>query len=152
MRPASASIDAPRWVGSILDNRVTALLARLALTLPYWWSGIDKATHPHAALAEVAGLLDTTQPLPMYVLLLIVQLGGSLLVIFNRWAWLGAGALGVFTLIVTILVHAFWNLDGPARFAEMNTFMEHIALVAGFVFVAMTACHSPKNPIKNPIR
>jgi uncharacterized membrane protein YphA (DoxX/SURF4 family) len=79
---------------------------------------------------------------------LIVQLGGSLLVIVNRWAWLGAGALGVFTLIVTILVHAFWNLDGPARFAEMNTFLEHMALIAGFVFAAMMARDHPKNPIR----
>jgi transmembrane protein len=148
MSAASARIDTPRWVASILDSRATLLLARLALTLPYWWSGIDKVTHPQAALGEVAGLLGTTQPLPMYILLLIVQLGGSALVIFNRWAWLGAGALGVFTLVVTILVHAFWNLDGPARFAEMNTFLEHIALIAGFVFAAVMACHNPKNPTR----
>jgi transmembrane protein len=148
MSAASPSIDTPRWVASILDSRVTLLLARFALTLPFWWSGIDKVTHPQAALAEVAGLVGTTQPLPIYVLLLIVQLGGSLLVIFNRWAWLGAGALGVFTLIVTILAHAFWKLDGPARFAEMNTFLEHMALIAGFVFAAMKARHDPKNPIR----
>jgi transmembrane protein len=76
-----------------------------------------------------------------------------LLVIFNRWTWLGAGALGVFTLVVTVLVHAFWSLDGAARFAEMNTFLEHMALIAGFVFAAMRARHNPKNPIrKNLIR
>jgi transmembrane protein len=148
MSAASPGIDTPRWVESILDSRVTLLLARVALTLPYWWSGIDKATHPQAALAEVAGLLGTTQPLPVYLLLLIVQIGGSLLVIFNRWAWLGAGALGMFTLIVTLLVHAFWNLDGPVRFAEMNTFLEHMALIAGFVFAAMRARHNPNNPIR----
>ena len=101
--------------------------------------------HPQAALAEIAGLLDTTRPVPAYVLLLIVQIGGSLLVIFNRITWLGAGALGAFTLIVTILAHAFWKLDGSARFAEMNTFMEHIALIAGFVFVAIAARPHPNN-------
>jgi transmembrane protein len=148
MNVASVRSDTPRWIASILDSHVTFLLARIALTLPYWWSGIDKATHPQAALAEVAGLLGTTQPLPMYMLLLIVQLGGSLLVIFNRWAWLGAGALGVFTLIVTIMAHAFWTLDGPARFAEMNTFLEHMALIAGFVFAAMRARNIPRNPIR----
>ncbi len=123
-------------------------LARVALTLPYWWSGIDKVAHPQAALAEIAGMVGATQPLPLYIPLLIVQLGGSLLVIFNRWAWLGAGALGMFTLIVTILAHTFWNLDGPARFAEMNTFLEHMALIAGFVFAAMMARHTPNNPIR----
>ena len=148
MSAPSPTVDAPRWVAAILDSRAARLLARIALTLPFWWSGIDKAVHPQAALAEIASLLGTAQPFPAYMLLLIVQLGGSLLVIFNRRAWLGAGALGVFTLIVTILAHAFWNLDGPARFAEMNTFMEHIALIAGFAFAAITARHHPNNPIR----
>ena len=137
-------MDNPRWVASILDTPATWLIARIVLTLPYWWSGIDKATHPHAALAEIGGLLGLTSPPPTYILLLIVQLGGSLLVIVNRWAWLGAGALGVFTLIVTILAHAFWKLDGATRFGEMNTFMEHMALIAGFVFAAMMASRKPK--------
>ena len=57
MSAVSPSTDTPRWVESILDSRATLLVARLALTLPYWWSGIDKATHPQAALAEIAKLL-----------------------------------------------------------------------------------------------
>lgn len=132
----------PGWIAAILDSRATWLFARVALTLPYWWSGIDKALHPQAALAEVGGLLDTSIPLPFYIALLILQLGGSLLVIFNRGAWLGAGALGAFTLIVTLIAHAFWKANGAVRFAEMNTFMEHMALIAGFVFAAMAARRS----------
>lgn len=136
--------ETPSWVAAILDSRATWLLARIALTLPYWWSGIDKALHPQAALAEVSGLMSTSTPLPFYVALLVVQLGGSLLVVFDRWTWLGAGVLAVFTLIVTLIAHAFWKLDGAARFAEMNTFMEHLALIAGFVFAAMAARYSHK--------
>jgi len=131
--------DTPRRVAAILDSDITWLIARIALTLPFWWSGIDKATHPRAALDEIGGLLHISSPRPAYAALLIVQLGGSALVIVNRWAWLGAGALGAFTLIVTLLAHAFWSLDGPARFTEMNTFLEHIALIAAFVFAAVTS-------------
>jgi len=143
MSTAPLRSDTPRWVAAILASDATWWSARIAITLPYWWSGIDKGLHLQEALAEIGGLLDTRTPLPYYVLLLVVQLGASLLVIFNRHAWLGAGALGVFTLIVTLIAHAFWKLDGPARFAEMNTFMEHIALVAGFVFAAIWACREP---------
>ena len=131
--------DTPAWVAAVLAAPATWLVARLALTLPYWWSGIDKALHPQAAQAEVAGLLGGAAPLLPYFALLLTQLGGSLLVIFNRWTWLGAGALGAFTLLVTILAHAFWKLDGAARFGEMNIFMEHIAIIAGFVFAAILA-------------
>ena len=134
--------DTPVWVEALLHSRVTWWFARVAITLPYWWSGIDKGLHPKDALAEIGGLLGTGTPLPYYVVLLVVQLGASLLVIFNRFAWLGAGALGVFTLVITLIAHAFWTLNGHARFAEMNTFMEHISLIAGFVFAAMWACRA----------
>lgn len=130
--------NTPTWVATILGAPATWWIARIALTLPYWWSGIDKALHPQAALAEIAALGMPT-PLLAYAATLIVQLGGSLAIISNRYAWLGAGALAVFTLVVTALAHAFWNLQGAARFAEMNTFLEHIALIAGFVFAAMYA-------------
>jgi len=123
----------------VLESRAFGFAARLVLTLPFWWSGLDKALHPQAALAEIAGLLGTATPLPFYLLLLLVQLGGSALVILGRRVWLGAGALGVFTLIVTVLAHAFWTLEGAARFAEMNIFMEHMAIIAGFAFAAMFA-------------
>ena len=130
--------NTPAWVAAILGAPATWWIARIALTLPYWWSGIDKALHPQAALAEIAAL---GMPMPMlaYAATLIVQFGGSLAIIGNRYVWLGAGALAVFTLVVTVLAHAFWNLQGAARFAEMNTFLEHIALIAGFVFAAMYA-------------
>ena len=134
--------DTPALIVQILEARVTVYLARLCLTLPFWWSGIDKLVHPHAALAEIQGLGLPPSWL-LYGLLLIVQLGGSLAIIFNRFAWLGAGALGVFTAIVTYMAHAFWKLQGPVRFAEMNDFLEHISLIAGMVFAALH-CHEVK--------
>ena len=60
-----------------------------------------------------------------------------MLVILNRWTWLGAGALGVFTALATVLAHQFWTLDGTQRIRELNTFLEHLAIIAGFVLVAM---------------
>lgn len=70
-------------------------------------------------------------------LTIFVQLGGSLLVILNRWTWLGAGALGVFTALATLLAHQFWTLEGVERVHELNTFLEHLSIIAGFVLVAM---------------
>jgi len=132
--------DTPSIIHAILVARTTTVLARIALTLPYWWSGIDKLFHPFAALDEIRSMGLPSSWL-LYVLLLIVQLGGSLAIIVNRYAWLGAGALAVLTGIVTYLAHAFWKLEGPARFAEMNDFMEHIALMAGFAFAALHGYH-----------
>jgi transmembrane protein len=128
--------DTPALIAAILDARLTTWLARVVLTLPYWWSGIDKLCHPHAALAEIHGM-GLPDSWVLYALLLLVQLGGSLAIIADRYAWLCAGALGVFTALVTVLAHAFWKMDGPTRFAEMNVFMEHMALIAGMAFAAL---------------
>ena len=70
-------------------------------------------------------------------LTILVQLGGSLLVILNVRTWLGAGALGVFTALATLMAHRFWTFDGIERVRELNTFLEHLAIIAGFVLVAI---------------
>lgn len=126
----------PELIHGLLEWKGTDVLARIALTLPYWWSGIDKLIHPAAALTEfqATGLPASWA---MYGVLLLVQLGGSFAIIANRYAWLGAGALAVFTGIATYVAHAFWKLDGAQRFAEMNSFLEHIALMAGLAFAAL---------------
>lgn len=137
--------DTPRWVGVLLDAPVTLVLMRLALTLPYWWSAIAKILHPGAALAEVAAL---GMPAPELVLAatLAVQAGGSVLIVWNRHAWLGAGALAVFTGFATLIGHPFWRLEGAARFEQMNSFLEHIALIAGFGLVAALAWRRRPDP------
>jgi transmembrane protein len=68
---------------------------------------------------------------------LLTQLLGSALIIVNRRVWLGAGALGVFTVIATLLAHRFWNLSGEARFMQMNSFFEHWTICAAFVLVTV---------------
>jgi len=128
--------DTPDLIARILSTPIIGYITRVGITLPYWWSGVDKLLHHSAALAEMQGL-GLPQSTFLLALILLVQLGGSLAIIFNRYAWLGAGALGVFTAVATYFAHAFWKLEGAARFAEMNVFMEHIALVAGFVLVAL---------------
>ena len=141
--------DTPRWIGVLLDAPVTLAIMRVALTLPYWWSAIAKILHPTAALAEVAAL---GLPAPMLVLAatLTVQAGGTVLIVANRYAWLGAGALAVFTGFATLIGHPFWQLEGAARFEQMNSFLEHIALIAGFGLAAMLAWRH--RPDTSPVR
>lgn len=128
--------DTPRWVRAILEPGATALAARVILTLPYWWSGISKLTHWSAATAEAAGL-GFAMPAAVVVATIAIQLAGSLLVIANRYVWLGAGALGVFTALATVVAHGFWRVEGAERIAQQNIFFEHMALVAAFVLVAI---------------
>lgn len=120
----------------MLSAPATAVAARVVFCLPFWGSGIVKLANFSAGTAEMEAL-DLAPPELFNALTILVQLGGSLLVILNVWAWLGAGALGVFTLLATVLAHQFWSLDGIERVRQLNTFLEHLAIVAGFVLVSI---------------
>jgi transmembrane protein len=138
MPPARPAIFEPldRAIRLFLQAPVTAAATRVVLCLPFWWSGLSKLFDFSGGTAEMAAL--GLEPAELFnALTILVQLGGSLLVILNLWTWLGAGALGVFTALVTVLAHQFWTLEGLERVRELNTFLEHLAIVAGFVLVAM---------------
>jgi len=119
-----------------LQAPVTAAATRVVLCLPFWWSGLSKLLDFSGGTAEMAAL--GLEPAGLFnALTILVQLGGSLLVILNLWTWLGAGALGVFTALATVMAHRFWTLDGIERVRELNIFLEHLAIIAGFVLVAI---------------
>ena len=137
MSPACVILEQmDRPIDLILHAPATAAAARIVLCLPFWWSGLSKLLDFSGGTAEMAAL--GLEPAWLFnALTILVQLGGSLLVILNRWTWLGAGALGVFTALATVMAHRFWTLDGIERVRELNTFLEHLAIIAGFVLVAI---------------
>lgn len=127
----------PTFVSNLLDARWFARVAAIFLTWPYWLSGFEKLGNLSGALSEAQhfGL----QPAWLVVAAtVLVQIGGSLLVIWGRMAWLGAGALGVFTTAATLIAHRYWEIaDVTERFHDRNTFMEHIGLLGGLMIVAI---------------
>lgn len=133
----------PAPIARLLGDRRFATLAAALLTLPYWSSGIAKLFDLGGALGEARhfGL----EPAALVVALTIaVQIGGSLLIILGRQAWLGAGALGVFTAAATLIAHPFWQVADPvARFHERNTFLEHVGLIGGLMLAAIMQERKP---------
>lgn len=127
----------PQPISFLLEARGFARLAAVLLTLPYWTSGIAKLFDLDGAFAEAThfGLS------PVWLVVaatILVQIGGSALVILGRLSWLGAGALGVFTAVATLIAHPFWQVANPMqRFHERNTFLEHVGLIGGFMLAAI---------------
>ena len=65
-------------------------------------------------MAELAGL--GLHPAWLFNLVTLpTKLGGSALAILNGMTWLGAGALGIFTVFATFLGHRFWEFGGAER-------------------------------------
>lgn len=132
MRPA----DEPRWTATILSSRLLWHATRLALVSAYLLGGLVKLFDFAGAVAEQErfgldpGWLWAT-------LAIVVELGGSLLVLSDRLVWLGAGALGVLTFVAMLTANAFWSAPSAGRWMQANAFFEHLGLIAGLVLVAM---------------
>ncbi len=127
----------PRPIAALLRAPAFGPVARAVLTLPYWFAGLYKLSHLPDALGEAArfGLRPAGLVVAATV---IVQLGGSLLLILGRLGWLAAGALGVFTGLATLIAHPYWTVADPIeRFHALNTFLEHIGLIGGFMLAAI---------------
>jgi uncharacterized membrane protein YphA (DoxX/SURF4 family) len=140
MRPTDA--QDPRFVTAILEWRWTAFIARLALVGAYLLGGIVKLGDWPAAVAEQAHF-GMHPPAFWAALTVAVELIASLLVLSGRLVWLGAGMLGVFTLLAAFVANAFWSMPpGPQRFMATNAFFEHVGLIGGFVLAAIVAHHS----------
>jgi uncharacterized membrane protein YphA (DoxX/SURF4 family) len=138
MNPARAGERDPRFVDAILDWRWTGFLARLALVGAYLLGGIVKLSDFPAAVAEQAHF--GMQPAALWATLTIaVELVGPILILSGRFVWLGAGMLGVFTMLAAFTANAFWTMQGQARFGATNAFFEHLGLIGGFVLAAMIA-------------
>lgn len=130
-------MNTPAPIARLLEDNRFAILAATLLTLPYWTSGIAKLTDLPGALGE-ARYFGLEPAMLTVATTILVQIGGSLLIIVGRQAWLGAGALGVFTAIATLIAHPFWQVADPmARFHDGNTFLEHIGLIGGLMLAAI---------------
>jgi uncharacterized membrane protein YphA (DoxX/SURF4 family) len=130
--------DTPHWVSAVLAWRWTWLAARVGLVSAFLIGGETKLLDFTAAIAEQEhfGL----HPGWLWAsLAILVELGGSLLVISGRFVWLGAGGLGVLTAVAMLTANDFWTMTGHERFMGMNSFFEHLGLTAGLILVSIKA-------------
>lgn len=131
----------PEIIARLLDQSWFAFLARVVLTFAFWGSGLSKLINFQEGVAEMA-MFNLPQPVLMNILTIITQLGGSLLIILNRWTWLGAGALAVFTALTIPLVHHFWSMQGPDAIKAFHTAGEHVTVIGAMIIVVILSRHT----------
>lgn len=116
-------------------TRALHSLALLALCAAYLEGGVTKLLDFAGAQAEMQhfGLQPAT---PLAVAVIVLELGASALILSGHRRWLGALALGVFTLAASLIANDFWTMSGPDRSAASHAFFEHLGLAGGFALVA----------------
>jgi uncharacterized membrane protein YphA (DoxX/SURF4 family) len=116
-------------------SRAVMWVALLLLCAAYLQGGLNKLTDFDAAVAEMRHF-DLSPAAPLALAVILVELGGSALILSGFYRWLGALVLAGFTLFATFVANRFWEVPQPERFMVENTFFEHLGLVGGFVLVA----------------
>jgi putative oxidoreductase len=116
------------------DVSYSILLARVLLSSPFLYSGVDKCWRWSAAQREVAagGL---PWPTLLHLVTVLVQLGGGLSLSLGIEARLGALLLLLFLIPVTVMYHPFWKRSGAELVAEADHFLSNLAIVGGLLVI-----------------
>ena len=110
-------------------------IALLLLCAAYLQGGLQKAFDFPGAMAEM-NHFGLSPAAPLAVAVIVLELGAAALILTGVLRWLGALALGGFTLLATFVALRFWEMPQPERFMAANSFFEHLGLVGGFLLVA----------------
>ena len=116
-------------------NHTAALVGRALLAALFIWSGAGKIP----GFASTAGYIASKGlPMPevLAALSIFVELGGGLALLVGfkaRWAAL---ALGIFTLLASVLFHAYWAAPAEQAYVQQLMFMKNLAVAGGMFFVA----------------
>ena len=111
-------------------------LGRFLLVLFFLIDGATKAMDVDGAAAVIAGK-GFPQAHLLVALAIIVEVGGSLLLIFNRFTVPAALVLAAFCFATGFVFHNFWVEVDAARFAsQFDQFMKYVALAGAFLTVA----------------
>lgn len=125
----------PPIIVTLLKSRWFILFARIMLTFVFWSAGLAGLLNFPRKVAEMRSV--GLAPAEAYaVAVATVQLDGAVLIIANRWAWLGAGALGVFLTLTIPIAHPFWSMAEPQRTFEFYVVLEHVSLIGGLMVAA----------------
>lgn len=110
------------------------LVGRLCLAAIFLWSGVGK-------IGGFGGFADNlaSQGLPVPTLAalvgIVLEAGGSALVMLGLFTRPAAAGLILFTIAATLIAHDYWALEGPERSIQQIQFMKNLGLIGGFLLL-----------------
>jgi putative oxidoreductase len=115
-------------------SNVLNLLARLLFAALFLPAGLSKLGGFEGTVGYIA---SAGLPLPQggAALAIVVEIAGSLLLIVGFQARIAAAVLAVFTLLATVIFHAFWGAAPEQAYVQQLMFFKNIAVVGGLLLL-----------------
>lgn len=116
-------------------NPALPLVGRILLATMFLVAGSRKIL-AFAGTVGYLAKLGFPAPEVMAVIAIVIEIGGSILLIIGwraRWvAWL----LMLFVLVATFAAHRFWEFEASQYNNQLNHFLKNVAILGGLLFVA----------------
>jgi len=113
---------------------IVDFIARFLLISYFVKAGVNNLKHPMPIIGMIArkGL-----PLPsvVYGFVIIIQLLGSLMILFHFYAAIGALGLILFTVLSNLLFCTYWKMEGNDRRNIGFLFDANVAIIGGLLLI-----------------
>ena len=119
---------------TVTQNLLT-LLGRLALVALFLPAGLSKIGGFDATAGYIASV-----GLPLAALgaaiAIVVEVGGGAALLAGFYTRTAAIVLAAFTLLATVVFHAYWAVPADQAFVQQLLFFKNIAIVGGLLILA----------------
>ena len=112
-----------------------AFVGRILLALMFVLAGISKLGG-FAGTVGYIGSKGLPMPEVLAALTIVLELGGGLALVFGfctRWVAL---AMGLFTLLVSVIFHNYWAMPEAMQMTNQLMFMKNMGVAGGMFMVA----------------
>ena len=125
------------------------IFGRVALASLFVLGGLNKLLHYSTTLAamEAVGLPASMALLPLVIALEL--LGGLLVMGGGARALPPALLLAIFTLVVNVVFHDFWNMEGQLAALERSLFFKNVSIAGGLLLCAATVWSVPRGAARH---
>ncbi len=118
----------------VVPRSATMLVARILMGAIFVLSGVAKLADPAGAIGHMESAGVPSAGVLLYVAAFAEILGG-VAVISGFLARIGAIGLFVYLAITTLVMHAFWNLEGQERLMQNVQFMKNLSIMGGLLLL-----------------
>lgn len=112
-----------------------ALVGRIMLALVFVLAGYNKLGTTAATATYMASHGIPLSGILVYGAIAVELIGGLMLMagLYARWT---AGALGLYTLALALIFHAYWAMPAAEARIQRSSFLGHLSMIGGMLVIA----------------